>query len=650
VGDAGSGSLDVQAGTTVSVASGTLTVGNASGGTGTITLGGSGAEVTADALTIGNMGTGAITVGDSSTLATSGSLTLGLVHGGGNGMITVAGTGDLSVSGNMIVGSGGIGALDVNASSLDISGSLDIADGVASSGDVTLAQSTLSVGTITIGNSGAGTFSANQAAEVTATGIVVGAAKLGNGTFNLDGSGSEVQAGSMQVGNAGTGALQGTNHALLQVTGLATMGVTASAKLQETAAIESNASWTSGSELDIGEKATGIVTVDTGGQVSAPSVIRGDQATASGTVTVTGTGTLPSALDFGTLEVGNLGTGSLALALGAQAGTADTAGTVEIGATAGATGAVTLTDAGTTLQAQVFAVGGGATAAGGSGALSIGAGASVNAGTVTVWGGGTITLAGGDLTTDPMTVDGEVSGYGTIAGAIVNNGIIAAKGGALTLSGSISGSGTLAFGGVATLVLASPGAGITAPVAGLAAGDRIELAGLAVTGAQITSPGTVTVTTSGASYRLSEVSFAAGIMPAFVTGHDPATGDDFIEVACFAAGARLLTVSGEVAVEALAPGDLVVTRSGRRRPVRWIGRRAIDVSRHPRPQDVCPVLVQADAFALGMPHRDLRLSPDHAVFAGGVLIPVRYLINGATIRQEAAADIIYYHGSYSVIC
>ena len=38
----------------------------------------------------------------------------------------------------------------------------------------------------------------------------------------------------------------------------------------------------------------------------------------------------------------------------------------------------------------------------------------------------------------------------------------------------------------------------------------------------------------------------------------------------------------------------------------------------------------------GQPSSDLCLSPDHAVFVGGVLIPVRYLINGATIVQEPA--------------
>ncbi len=43
-----------------------------------------------------------------------------------------------------------------------------------------------------------------------------------------------------------------------------------------------------------------------------------------------------------------------------------------------------------------------------------------------------------------------------------------------------------------------------------------------------------------------------------------------------------------------------------------------------------------------MPHRDLLLSPDHAVYLDGVLIQIQALINGATIRREAAAGRVRY--------
>jgi len=35
------------------------------------------------------------------------------------------------------------------------------------------------------------------------------------------------------------------------------------------------------------------------------------------------------------------------------------------------------------------------------------------------------------------------------------------------------------------------------------------------------------------------------------------------------------------------------------------------------------------------------LSPDHAVFLDGVLIPIRYLLNGATLVQAQVARVSY---------
>ena len=78
-------------------------------------------------------------------------------------------------------------------------------------------------------------------------------------------------------------------------------------------------------------------------------------------------------------------------------------------------------------------------------------------------------------------------------------------------------------------------------------------------------------------------------------------------------------------------------------PVPGLAPRPLDGPRHPRPRDVLPIRVCAHAFGPGRPARDLRLSPDHAVYCEGALIPVRYLVNGGTIRQEPAAAITYYH-------
>jgi hypothetical protein len=112
---------------------------------------------------------------------------------------------------------------------------------------------------------------------------------------------------------------------------------------------------------------------------------------------------------------------------------------------------------------------------------------------------------------------------------------------------------------------------------------------------------------------------------------------------CFAAGTRIMTRHGEVPVELLREGDVVVTAAGASRPIQWIGHRRIDCRRHAKPHDVWPVRVHVGAFGAGLPRRELWLSPDHAVFIDNVLIPVRYLINGRTIVQTRVAEVTYYH-------
>ncbi len=114
--------------------------------------------------------------------------------------------------------------------------------------------------------------------------------------------------------------------------------------------------------------------------------------------------------------------------------------------------------------------------------------------------------------------------------------------------------------------------------------------------------------------------------------------------ACFCLGTRIATARGDVPVEHLRAGDIVRTAGGGTRPIVWIGHRRIDLRRHPDPRLAQPIRVRANAFADGVPNRDLLVSPDHAFYIDGRLVPARLLRNGATIvREQRSRAVRYFH-------
>ncbi len=150
--------------------------------------------------------------------------------------------------------------------------------------------------------------------------------------------------------------------------------------------------------------------------------------------------------------------------------------------------------------------------------------------------------------------------------------------------------------------------------------------------------------TTAATFAPIAVSQAqASLLPTTPATFTPVPVVENADPPCFAAGTRIATEDGDVPVEELRVGQRLRCMFRGIAPIVWLGRRRVVCRRHPAPEAVWPVRVRAGAFAPGMPRRDVLLSPDHAVYAEGVLIPVKYLINDRTVLREPVESVTYHH-------
>ena len=264
-----------------------------------------------------------------------------------------------------------------------------------------------------------------------------------------------------------------------------------------------------------------------------------------------------------------------------------------------------------------------------------------NAGTLilsdaTLAGGGTL-INDGQIIVDPSSLTiGDLSGTGTTTIGASSS---------LTIGGTASAGETIVFAGTGGSLNLDPGA-FAATLSGFQAGDTLTAGnGATITGASFVNGTTLDLTISGGgqfALRLdpSEAAdYSGGATVSVVDGAVTTTA-----VTCFAEGTHLATPEGPIAVEALRTGGMVLTASGAARPVRWIGYRQVDLTRHPDPGAVRPIRIRAGALAENVPHRDLLVSPDHGMLLDGMLIPARMLLNGASIlREETWRRVTYLH-------
>jgi hypothetical protein len=108
---------------------------------------------------------------------------------------------------------------------------------------------------------------------------------------------------------------------------------------------------------------------------------------------------------------------------------------------------------------------------------------------------------------------------------------------------------------------------------------------------------------------------------------------------CFLPGTRIKTTAGEINIEDLQIGDNVLTASGETKPIKFIGRSKISRERTRRWKNgEGPVKISRFAIDGKVPHSDLYVSPAHAIYIDGILIPASSLVNGITIVADAKPE------------
>ncbi|MES3674755.1 Hint domain-containing protein [Halomonas elongata] len=130
----------------------------------------------------------------------------------------------------------------------------------------------------------------------------------------------------------------------------------------------------------------------------------------------------------------------------------------------------------------------------------------------------------------------------------------------------------------------------------------------------------------------------------FVANQDQYLSGGNFTYNCFAAGTLIATPEGDVAVEDLTIGDLVMTANGDQVPVKWIGRQTVSrltAVRQP------PVRIRQGALGGGKPQQDLVLTGGHGMIIDGLVINAAALVNGDTIdyvpQDELQGTMTYFH-------
>ncbi|MCP4821278.1 MAG: type I secretion protein, partial [Shimia sp.] len=127
-----------------------------------------------------------------------------------------------------------------------------------------------------------------------------------------------------------------------------------------------------------------------------------------------------------------------------------------------------------------------------------------------------------------------------------------------------------------------------------------------------------------------------------------------IEIVCFTPGTKILTPMGEVMVENLSEGDLVVTRDNGLQAIRWAGSRSLSAAELAARPELRPVMIRQGALGANQPERDMMVSPNHRMLLVSVqaellfeerevLVAAKHLTHLDGVEVVNVDDVTYVH-------
>ncbi|WP_270731891.1 Hint domain-containing protein [Shimia sp. Alg240-R146] len=125
-------------------------------------------------------------------------------------------------------------------------------------------------------------------------------------------------------------------------------------------------------------------------------------------------------------------------------------------------------------------------------------------------------------------------------------------------------------------------------------------------------------------------------------------------VVCFTPGTKILTPMGEIAVENLSEGDLVVTRDNGLQAIRWAGSRSLNTAEIAARPQLRPVMIRQGALGPNQPERDMMVSPNHRMLLVSeqaellfeereVLVAAKHLTHLEGVDVVNVDDVTYIH-------